>query len=228
LQEPQRFQKKCRKKVEIEYNHAFFALLRQRRKEIADEAGVPPYVIFSDRTLIEMAAYYPQSSKGLLKIAGVGQAKLEKFGPAFLEVIKAYCEKHKLEERARPSESPSPAGRKARDEGELPARTRMVAEEFNNGATIQELMERHNAKANTILDHLNKYLLAGNTLRNDNDLQSLTSATPEQQQSAFASFDELSPTYLKPVFDRLNGALNYDDLKILRMLYLISRQDDNL
>jgi ATP-dependent DNA helicase RecQ len=228
LQEPQRVQKKGRKKPEIEYNHALFALLRQKRKEMADEAGVPPYVIFSDRTLIEMAAYYPQSSKGLLRIAGVGQAKLEKFGLAFLEVIKAYCEKHRLEERARLSESPSPAGRKARDEGELTARTRMVAEEFNNGATIQELMERHNVKANTILDHLNKYLLAGNTLRNDNDLQSLISATPEQQQRAFASFDELSPTYLKPVFDRLNGALNYDDLKILRMLYLISHQDDNL
>ena len=83
-------------------------------------------------------------------------------------------------------------------------------------------MEKHGIKANTILEHLNRFLLAGNALRSDSDLQSLTSATPEQQQAVFTAFDELSPTYLKPVFDKLNGELNYDELKILRMLYLIS------
>jgi hypothetical protein len=66
-------------------------------------------------------------------------------------------------------------------------------------------------------------LLAGNELRSDNDLQSLSSATPDQQQSVFAAFDKFSPTYLKSVFDKMNGELSYDELKILRMMYLISR-----
>ena len=88
-------------------------------------------------------------------------------------------------------------------------------------------MERNGVTANTILDHLNKYLLAGNTLRNGEDLQSLVSATPDQQLATFAAFDELDTTYLKPVFDKLNGTLNYDELKILRMLYLISHQGNN-
>ena len=104
MQEAERIQKKGKKKQEIEYNNALFAILRQKRKEMADEAGVPPYVIFSDRTLTEMAAYYPQSSKSLLNIAGVGQAKLGKYGDVFLEVIKVYCEKHNLKESSRPSE----------------------------------------------------------------------------------------------------------------------------
>jgi len=77
----------------------------------------------------------------------------------------------------------------------------------------------------TILDHLSRYLAAGNALRKDSDLQSLTSATPDQQQAVFAAFDELSSTYLKPIYDKMNGALNYDDLKILRLLYLISQQE---
>ena len=76
----------------------------------------------------------------------------------------------------------------------------------------------------TILEHLTKYTMADKKLRNSEDLQTLTSASPEQRQAAFAAFDELGPTYLKPVFDKLNGTLNYDDLKILRLLYLISRQ----
>jgi ATP-dependent DNA helicase RecQ len=246
VQEAGRAKKEGKRKESLAYNSALFALLRQRRKEMADEAGVPPYVIFSDKTLVEMAAYYPQSHESLLGIAGVGQMKLEKYGDMFLEAIKAYCEKHKLEERAltpgpspkgrgesaspsplgrRESASPSPLGRRARDEGELSPRSRIIAEAFNDGATVRELMERHGFVASTILDHLMKFLQAGNKLRNGEDLGSLISATPEQRQATFAAFDELGTYYLKPVFDKLNGALNYDDLKILRLMYLIARQE---
>jgi hypothetical protein len=84
-------------------------------------------------------------------------------------------------------------------------------------------MERHQVTQGTILEHLTKFAMAGNKLRNHGDLPSSISATPEQQQAVFAAFDELSPTLLKPVRDRLNGALNYEELKMLRLLYLISR-----
>ncbi|MGE5776154.1 MAG: DNA helicase RecQ, partial [Chloroflexota bacterium] len=87
----ERVKKAGKKKSEIEYNNALFALLRQKRKDLADEAGVPPYVIFPDQTLIEMAAYYPQSIPNLLTIAGVGQVKLSRYGEPFLEVIQDYC-----------------------------------------------------------------------------------------------------------------------------------------
>ncbi|GAB1470696.1 DNA helicase RecQ [Chloroflexota bacterium] len=227
MQEAERVRTKG-KKAEVEFNNALFAILRQKRKEMADEAGVPPYVIFSDRTLIEMAAYYPQSSESLLKISGVGQAKLEKYGDAFLDVIKTYCEKHELKEIVRTAKSSSSAGREAKGESELSPRSRIIAEAFNDGATVQELMEQYGFVANTILDHLTKYILAGNKLSNGESLQAFISATPDQQQTVFAAFDELSPTYLKPVFDKLNGTLNYDELKTLRMLYLISHQDDNI
>ena len=100
----------------------------------------------------------------------------------------------------------------------------IVAEAFNRGEAVEELMRKYGVTVGTILDHLARYLAAGNALRKDSDLQSISSASPELQQAVFASFDELSPTYLKPVYDRINGALNYDELKILRLLYLISNQ----
>lgn len=71
-------------------NELLFADLRRLRKSLADAAGVPPYIIFSDRTLIEMAAAVPLSHEELLKISGVGQVKLERYGDAFLEKIKEH------------------------------------------------------------------------------------------------------------------------------------------
>ena len=102
---------------------------------------------------------------------------------------------------------------------------RLVAEAYDSGETIQGLMERYRVTQGTILGHLTRYLSAGNTLRKGEDLQELTSVAPEQKQAILAAFDELSPTFLKPVYEKLNGELNYDELKILRMLYLISRQE---
>jgi ATP-dependent DNA helicase RecQ len=200
---------------EIEYNSALFALLRQKRKEMADAAGVPPYVIFSDKTLAEMASYYPKSLASLLNISGVGQVKLRQYGESFLNVIVPYCEKHGLKEN--PKETP-------RQKSDTNRRYVIVSEAYNSGETVQSLMQRYHVTASTILDHLARYLAAGNKLRHGTDLQTLTSVPPEGQQAAFTAFDELGPSFLKPVFDQLNGMLSYEELKILRMLFLISRQ----
>uniref|UniRef100_UPI004056A063 DNA helicase RecQ n=1 Tax=Candidatus Electronema sp. TaxID=2698783 RepID=UPI004056A063 len=202
------------KKQDIEHDQALFTLLRSKRKELADADGVPPYVIFSDRTLVEMAAYYPQSRASLLGISGVGQVKLEKFGDLFLGVIKPYCQERNLPEQARET-APAKATRKV--ESGLGMRTTLIGEAYNDGASIESLMEQQQVKAATILNHLTKYALAGNQLRNVEGLQAFVSASPEDQQAALAAFEELGAEYLKPAFDRLDGRVSYDDLKILRL-----------
>jgi ATP-dependent DNA helicase RecQ len=63
--------------------------LREQRTTLASENGVPPYVVFHDSALMQMAAEKPQSSAELLTISGVGQAKLDRYGDAFLKVIHA-------------------------------------------------------------------------------------------------------------------------------------------
>lgn len=215
LQEAEERAKKKATKSELEYDHALFALLRAKRKELADADGVPPYVIFSDRTLVEMAAYCPQSLRSLLGISGVGQVKLEKFGYLFLGVIKPYCQQHNLPETARAT-APKPA---RKTESGLGTRTTLIGEAYNNGASLASLMEQHQVKAGTIIDHLTKYALAGNRLRNREDFQPVT-ASPKDQQAALAAFEELGAEYLKPVFEKLDGRISYDELKVLRLLHL--------
>jgi len=64
--------------------------LRACRKRLAEEFGVPPYVVFHDATLKEMVQQRPMTERTLLKISGVGDSKMERFGDAFLEVIRGH------------------------------------------------------------------------------------------------------------------------------------------
>lgn len=64
--------------------------LKDLRRRLATELQQPAYVIFSDRTLLELAAKRPTSLYRLTDIHGIGQAKLERFGQAFLDVVLAH------------------------------------------------------------------------------------------------------------------------------------------
>ncbi|WP_406609854.1 DNA helicase RecQ [Agarivorans sp. JK6] len=72
------------------YDKRLFALLRNLRKRLADEESVPPFVVFNDATLIEMAQQVPQTQHEMLAISGVGLKKLERYGYQFLGLIDQY------------------------------------------------------------------------------------------------------------------------------------------
>jgi ATP-dependent DNA helicase RecQ len=69
---------------------ALFELLRQKRRELADEQGVPPFMVFSDKTLHDMAQVKPQTSRDFLEVNGVGQQKLARYGQLMMDVIGEY------------------------------------------------------------------------------------------------------------------------------------------
>jgi ATP-dependent DNA helicase RecQ len=71
-----------------------FETLRTLRREVAQERGVPPYLIFSDATLREMARLRPVTDAAFLRVKGVGERKQFDFGPSFLQRIRAYCATH--------------------------------------------------------------------------------------------------------------------------------------
>ena len=82
-----------------DYDDSLFQELRELRKSIAREKGVPPYIVFGDRTLQQMAQCYPQSRDSFSRIFGVGKAKLEEYSERFLRVIREHAELHQLQER---------------------------------------------------------------------------------------------------------------------------------
>lgn len=86
-------QQEKKSKVEVEYgkgDETLFTILKKLRLGIAREKGLPPYMIFSDKTLREMCIKLPRSRYSFLDINGVGQAKLDSYSDEFLECIKEY------------------------------------------------------------------------------------------------------------------------------------------
>lgn len=75
------------------YDRTLFVRLKHLRKVLAEEHGVPPYVVFSDATLVDMASKLPTSTSAMLDISGVGQTKLARYGEAFMQLIDDYVNK---------------------------------------------------------------------------------------------------------------------------------------
>lgn len=71
--------------------YRLFEKLRALRTEIAKEEHVPPYIVFSDKTLIDMCARMPKTREEMLDVNGVGVNKLDKYGERFMEVIAEEC-----------------------------------------------------------------------------------------------------------------------------------------
>jgi ATP-dependent DNA helicase RecQ len=79
------------------YDAALFEILKNLRKKVAKEKNLPPYVIFQDPSLEEMATTYPTSQEEMAQINGVGMGKVVKFGKQFLDAILRYVEENEIE-----------------------------------------------------------------------------------------------------------------------------------
>ena len=194
-----------------------FQLLRQERKALADAADVPPYVIFSDRTLTQMATLFPQSDDSLLQLHGLGEVKLEKYGRRFLEVIGAYCREHGIADQV-------PAGKTVRQPkpSSKPRRHVDIGSAFNDGRSVDSLAEAYGIKRETVVAHLYTYFQEGNALAAEGLLPA-SSLPPEAQKRVLALFEKLGTDRLKPVFEALGGTVGYSELRILG-LYHLARQ----
>lgn len=204
---------------ELDYDSELFKLLQNKRKALADKAEVPPYIIFPNATLIEMAYYFPQQEDSLRTIHGIGDAKLDKYGPAFVKIIKNYCSERGIEERAKTGRN-RPRRKK---KGNRTRRYRRVGESYNNGRSITSLADEYDVKTATILKHLANYLKEENKLRTDGLLEA-SILSDDQIRLVEQAFEKLGAGLLRPVYDELKGSIPYEELKLIRLYFLASQK----
>ncbi|MSQ17281.1 MAG: DNA helicase RecQ [Dehalococcoidia bacterium] len=190
------------------YDQALFEQLRLLRKQLADASGVPPFVVFGDVTLRQMATYFPLSPETLARISGVGAIKLEQFGPEFLSCIRSYAAEHGLQEQ------PIPARR--RDRIRTTPRTGSTLEEtkslFLQKLPISQIASRRGLAESTIVGHLERLVMAGEPL----DLSDLM-PPPERLAKIEEAFKTTGELALVPVLALLGEEFTFQELHMVRM-----------
>ncbi|MBN2731315.1 MAG: DNA helicase RecQ [Balneolaceae bacterium] len=197
--------------VEEKHDEELFNLLRDKRKTIADKNAVAPYAIFPDTTLMEMAYYFPKSNESLMKIYGVGSAKLKHFGKAFLKVITEYCDEHNIEEKQKSLQKKG----EPKYSGEL---HEQIAKAFNDGQSIEHLAEQKGVKPVTILKYLKKYFDEGNDLRAEGIAEAADLSRRKQDQ-VMKAFDQKGTRMLRAVYDAMDKSVGYNELRVMQLYY---------
>jgi ATP-dependent DNA helicase RecQ len=187
-----------------------FERLRSLRKRMADERAVPPYVIFHDRVLLQMAATLPSTRADLLRISGVGERKAADFGDAFLTEIADHQQATGLDPiAALPSTLPR-APSSPRREGVSPT-VRRTLELFREGLTPTEISRTRSLSNETIEEHLASAIEEGEEL----DLNRLGS--PQKQDAIRSAMAGLGPSpLLRPIMERLGGDYTYGEIRLVR------------
>ena len=198
---------RARKTGEIACDEGLFEQLRQLRKRLADERAVPPYIVFSDVALRQMARDYPSNESEFARISGVGQRKLAEYGATFLQEIGAYLGKNPRQIFADDSFS-APRGAAVRVGVSDTAHDTL--RRFRAGDSVEAIAANRGLAVSTIIGHLAQALESGE----DIDLERFLK--PQERAEIEAVFNQLGLEALSPVFEALGGRYDYGRLRLVR------------
>jgi ATP-dependent DNA helicase RecQ len=135
--------------------------LKRVRTAFAKSENVPPYVVFSDATLIEMATYLPQTTDEIRKISGIGDLKLQKYGSDFLELIVDYSETNNLASRIKLKSPKRETKTRAKRDSSGQTTYDVSLDMFKSGLSISEIAESRAMAPSTIETHLVRFIPTG-------------------------------------------------------------------
>jgi ATP-dependent DNA helicase RecQ len=145
----------------VPYIRELFDELRSLRMSFATAENVPPYIVFSDATLAEMAAYLPQLESEMRKISGVGDLKFEKYGAAFSRVIREYCVKNGLVSRMDLKRSNGTRRQRAKRDIGSKDTFRTTLDMFRDGRSINDIASERGLQPSTVESHLARFVESG-------------------------------------------------------------------
>jgi ATP-dependent DNA helicase RecQ len=199
---------------EIDCDEALFDRLRQLRKQLADERAVPPYIVFSDVALRQMARFYPQDEKSFSRISGVGDKKLSEFGAAFLGAIAEFLQANPRQIFADDSFG---VPQVAPTRSKLTDTVRESLHFFREGKSVEEICRIRGLKESTIYGHFEDALLAGEAL----DISRVLDSKAEQEIAA--AFERHGFNNITGAFESLSGKYASGQLRIFRAMKQFAR-----
>lgn len=197
---------------------ALFEVLRQLRRQEASRAGTQPHQVFTDAVLAEMARGRPTTEEALKRISGVGEYRAQQFGRVFLKAIAAHCLRTGLEENV-PLPKVTPGSRPAlalTTAAKPSAKKELAFKLFRSGASVDYVAKEIELTAATVTDYLAEFVRTQKP-------SSIFIWVPEDVCERVAAAAEIHGiARLKPVYEELNGEVNYEAIRIV-FAYLDAR-----
>jgi ATP-dependent DNA helicase RecQ len=184
-----------------------FEQLRELRRTLAEEQNVPPYVVFSDKSLHDMCRLLPATPEAMLTVNGVGRTKLERYGTTFLSVISSWFADNP---EIKPPEPPPLMVRKPAAAAKDSSTISESAELAGKGLSLEEIAAQRGLKPTTIAGHLASWIEEGNQLTIDSLVDREKRNLLEEQFAIHGT------EFLKPVVEALKDRVTYDDARIVR------------
>jgi ATP-dependent DNA helicase RecQ len=203
------WKKESRKVVDASApTNELFDRLRILRKDISTEEKVPPYIIFSDKTLREMSTTYPTNEQGLLQISGVGQAKLERYGAAFLQEIQAYVSENdvKVENIVVVEKPIRDKVQREKNNDKTPSYLESY-QMFCDGSSVEEIATVRGLNSRTIESHI---IQAGTEGLN---IDWAKLFTREEEKAVLEKVEEVGAERLTPLKEVLPDEISYFMIK---------------
>ncbi|NOR69849.1 MAG: DNA helicase RecQ [Methylomarinum sp.] len=187
--------KKAGKRTTVQgQNSLLWEALREKRRELADEQDVPPFVIFHDATLMAMMDEKPSNLQEMSYISGVGEKKLELYGDKFLEVLENFSVM------------------------DLPDTVAETVALFRLGYTVEKVAKERQLKQETVYSHLSQAIEEGRVLVND--VLDLDEKEIQQIEEAIINLPEEQKNALKPLFEQFDETYSYSVLRCVRAGFL--------
>ncbi len=191
-------------------DRGLFEALRRLRKQKAQQQDVPPYVVFGDAALRDMARRRPSSLEGFLNVRGVGEKKCADYGEEFVDCMRDYCREHQLPmDMGPPRESHSTTRKPHRDKFGPSASQLRAFELFRQGCSIGQVAETMGRAASTTRSYLTAFL------RHDKIVDPSPWVDDATSQRIKRAVEEVGMERLRPIFEQLDGTVHYDHIHIV-------------
>ncbi|MGP1467767.1 MAG: DNA helicase RecQ [Hoylesella shahii] len=186
-----------------------YSLLKQLRKDVAEKHNMPPYVIFQDVSIEQMAVAYPITLEELQNIPGVGVGKAKRYGEAFCQLIKTYCEDNQIE---RPEEL------RVRTVAKKSMNKVKIIQNIDRQMALDDIADSLNMGFDDLLSEIETIVNSGTKLNIDYFLEEVIDE--DRVDEIYDYFRESETDDLDTAAEELGGDYTDDEIRLVRIKFL--------
>jgi ATP-dependent DNA helicase RecQ len=195
----------------LPFDEALLNLIKNTRRDIAQQENVPAYIIVSDATLVEMATYLPQSLDELRLISGFGDIKLARYGREFLATVTSYCKQQglssKMDQKSRKRERKNRAPKAAKPVAMRSNDTKLASlNSYRSGKSIAEIAAERGFTVSTIETHLSHFVQSG-------EMNISEIVTDDKLPTIKDAIEKYGADRLAPLKEILGNDFSYGEIK---------------